>query len=119
MSRDGAETMANEQQRQPIGRAHRKHGGKNHRSSDLCYASLGLFDNLPRAGRVALSLVTPCCFQRSSRPTPVCSFAAMTEAPDSLLWLTAIQIVERKQNLSGLTPKNSFVATKAVELIIG
>ena len=37
--------------------------------------------------------------------------------PDSLLWLAAIQIVERKQNLRGLTPKSSFIATEAVESI--
>jgi hypothetical protein len=33
--------------------------------------------------------------------------------------LVAIQIVERKYNLSGLTPKSGFVATEAVEGIIG
>jgi hypothetical protein len=31
----------------------------------------------------------------------------------------AIQIVERKQNLPGLAPKSSFIATEAVEGIIG
>jgi hypothetical protein len=34
------------------------------------------------------------------------------------VWLAAIQIVERKQNLPGLAPKNSFIATEAVESII-
>jgi hypothetical protein len=34
------------------------------------------------------------------------------------MWLTAIQIAERKQNLPGLTPKGSFIATEAVEGII-
>ena len=43
----------------------------------------------------------------------------MLKAPHSLLWLAAIQIVERKQNLSGLTPKSSFIATEAVESVIG
>jgi hypothetical protein len=39
-----------------------------------------------------------------------------TETPKSLLWLAAIQIVERKQNLAGLTAKGSFIiATEAVE----
>jgi hypothetical protein len=33
----------------------------------------------------------------------------------SLLWLTAIQIVEGKQNLPGLPPKSGFIATEAVE----
>ena len=33
--------------------------------------------------------------------------------------LPEIQIVERKQNLPSLTPKDSFIATKAVEGIIG
>jgi len=37
----------------------------------------------------------------------------------SLLWLAAIQIVERKYNLPGLTPKRGFIATEAVEGIIG
>jgi hypothetical protein len=31
----------------------------------------------------------------------------------------AIQIVERKQNLTGLTPKSGFMATEAVEGMIG
>jgi hypothetical protein len=44
---------------------------------------------------------------------------AKTETPHSLLWLAAIQIVERKQNLPGLTPKSSFITTEAVESIIG
>jgi hypothetical protein len=39
--------------------------------------------------------------------------------PHSLLRLVAIQIVERKYNLPGLTPKSGFIATKAVEGIIG
>jgi hypothetical protein len=46
-------------------------------------------------------------------------FAAKTETPHSRLWLAAIQIVERKQNLPGLSPKNSFIATEAVEGIVG
>jgi hypothetical protein len=33
--------------------------------------------------------------------------------------LAAIQIAERKQNLPGLTPKSGFIATEAVEGIIG
>jgi hypothetical protein len=33
--------------------------------------------------------------------------------------LAAIQIVERKQNLSGLAPESGFIATEAVESIIG
>jgi len=37
--------------------------------------------------------------------------------PDSLLWLAAIQIVEGNKNLPGLTPKDSFIATEAVESI--
>ena len=36
----------------------------------------------------------------------------------SLMWLAAIQIVERKQNLPSLTPKSGFIATEAVEGII-
>jgi hypothetical protein len=35
------------------------------------------------------------------------------------MWLTAIQIAERKQNLPGLTPKSGFIATEAVEGMIG
>jgi hypothetical protein len=35
------------------------------------------------------------------------------------MWLVAIQIVERKYNLPGLTPKSGFIATEAVEGIIG
>jgi hypothetical protein len=46
-------------------------------------------------------------------------FDAKTEAPHSLLWLAAIQIVERKQNLPDLAPKDSFIATEAVEGIVG
>ena len=46
-------------------------------------------------------------------------FTAKTETPDSLLWLAAIQIVERKQDLFGLAPKSSFIATETVEPIIG
>jgi hypothetical protein len=46
-------------------------------------------------------------------------FTAKSETPPSLLWLAAIQIVERKQNLPGLAPKDSFIATKAVERIVG
>ena len=42
----------------------------------------------------------------------------MQRTPHSLLWLAAIQIVERNKNLPGLTPKDSFVATEAVESII-
>jgi hypothetical protein len=46
-------------------------------------------------------------------------FTAKSETPPSLLWLAAIQIVERKQNLPGLAPKDSFIATEAVEGIVG
>jgi hypothetical protein len=46
-------------------------------------------------------------------------FTAKTHTPHSLLWLAAIQMVERKQNLPGLTPKDSLIATQAVEGIIG
>jgi hypothetical protein len=35
------------------------------------------------------------------------------------MWFAAIQIVERKQDLTGLTPKSGFIATQAVEGIIG
>jgi hypothetical protein len=35
------------------------------------------------------------------------------------MWLAAKQIVERKQNLPRLTPKSGFIATEAVEGIIG
>jgi hypothetical protein len=45
-------------------------------------------------------------------------FTAKTATPHSLLWLAAIHIVERQQNLPGLTPKDSFIATEAVEGII-
>ena len=58
----------------------------------------------------------------STFPTPdacECLFAAKTHTPHSLLWFAPIQIVERKQNLPGLTPKVSFIATEAVEGIIG
>jgi hypothetical protein len=44
---------------------------------------------------------------------------AETETPHSLLWFAAIQMVERKQDLPGLAPKNSLIATEAVEGIIG
>jgi hypothetical protein len=37
----------------------------------------------------------------------------------SLMRLAAIQIVERKQNLPGLTSKSGFIATEAVKGIIG
>jgi hypothetical protein len=37
----------------------------------------------------------------------------------SLIWFAAIQIVECKQNLTGLTPKSGFIATEAVEGKIG
>ena len=47
-----------------------------------------------------------------------CLSAGKTETPHSLLWFASIQIVERKQNLPGLAPKNSFIATEAVESII-
>jgi hypothetical protein len=46
-------------------------------------------------------------------------FTAKTKTPHSLLWLAAIQIVERKQYLPSLAPKSSFIATKAIEGIIG
>jgi len=35
------------------------------------------------------------------------------------MWFVAIQIVQRKYNLPGLAPKDSFIATQAVEGIIG
>jgi hypothetical protein len=35
------------------------------------------------------------------------------------MWFVAIQIVQRKYNLPGLAPKDSFIATQAVECIIG
>jgi hypothetical protein len=40
---------------------------------------------------------------------------AKTEAPHSLLWLAAIQIVERKQNLPDLAPKPCFIAAQAIK----
>jgi len=46
-------------------------------------------------------------------------FTAKTKTPHSLLWLAAIQIVERIKNLPGLASKSSFIATEAVEGIIG
>ena len=45
--------------------------------------------------------------------------AATTKTPLSLLWFAAIQIVERIKNLLGLPPKNSFIATEAIERKIG
>ena len=45
--------------------------------------------------------------------------AATTKTPHSLLWFAAIQIVERIKNLPGLAPKNGFIATEAVEGIVG
>ena len=48
-----------------------------------------------------------------------CLFTAKTETPHSLLWLAAIQIVEPIKNLPGLAPKDSFIATEAVERIVG
>ena len=58
--------------------------------------------------------------QRSSRPTlqNACS-PPRQKTPYSLLWLAAIQIVERMKNLPGLAPKDSFIATEAVERIVG
>ena len=41
-----------------------------------------------------------------------------TDTPHSLLWFAAIQIVECIKNLPGLAPKNTLVATEAVESII-
>ena len=35
------------------------------------------------------------------------------------MWLAAIQTVERNQNAPSLTPKSGFIATEAVEGIIG
>jgi hypothetical protein len=46
-------------------------------------------------------------------------FTAKKETPPSLLWLAAIQIVECIKDLPGLTPKDTFVATEAIEGIIG
>jgi hypothetical protein len=62
---------------------------------------------------------TLCCLQRSSRPTPesACSLP-IPKTPHSLLWFAAIQIVECIKNLAGLAPKNSLIATEAVESII-
>jgi hypothetical protein len=34
------------------------------------------------------------------------------------MWFAAVQIVECIENLPGLAPKNSFIATEAVESII-
>src|SRR6516225_7806628 len=58
-------------------------------------------------------------FLRRCLPLPTKSSSeAVQRTPHSLLWLAAIQIVERNKNLPGLTPKDSFVATEAVESII-
>jgi hypothetical protein len=46
------------------------------------------------------------------------SFTAKAKTRHSLLWLAAIQIFERKQNLPSLTPKSNFIATEAVEGVI-
>ena len=46
-------------------------------------------------------------------------FTAERKTPRSLLWLAAIQIVERIKNLPSLTPKDSFIATEAIEGIVG
>ena len=45
--------------------------------------------------------------------------ASVKRTSHSLMRLAAIQIVERKYNLPGLTPKSGFIATEAVEGIIG
>jgi hypothetical protein len=45
-------------------------------------------------------------------------FTTKTETPPSLLRFAAIQIVEREQYLPGLAPKDSFIATEAVEGIV-
>jgi hypothetical protein len=42
-----------------------------------------------------------------------------TAATPSFLWFTAIQDVERKQDLSSLAPKCSLISAKAVEPVIG
>jgi hypothetical protein len=47
-----------------------------------------------------------------------CLPISKAETPHSLLWFAAIQIVECIKNLPGLAPKNSFMATEAVESII-
>jgi len=48
-----------------------------------------------------------------------CLFTAKIKTPHSLPWLAAIQIVEREKDLPSLTPEGSFIATEAVEGIIG
>jgi len=56
------------------------------------------------------------CLQHSSRPTQsACSFPR-PKTPHSLLWFAAIQF-ECIKNLPGLAPKNSFIATEAVESV--